>query len=64
MIISYCNKSLNSLKLNPYIYIYNESEVREYPDFLESTRILREAVFYGQADPLVVHGKWIALQDV
>ena len=62
MIISYCNKSPNSLKLIPYIY--NESEVREFPDFLESTQILRVAVFYGQADPLVVHRKRIALQDI
>ena len=62
MIISYCNKSLSSLKLIPYIY--DESELKEFPDFLESTQILRVAVFYGQAGPLVVHGKRIALQDI
>ena len=45
-------------------YIYDESELREFPDFLESTQILRVAVFYGQVDPLVVNGKRIDLQDI
>ena len=62
MIISYCNKSPNSLKLIRYLSV--EAEIRQISDFLSLPKMLRVAVFDKMKINLLIYGGWIALQNI